>query len=455
MKRFFRIATSLLFSALSLSGISACGGDDEPSEPTPGAKPDPVPDQEETAPAASSTVIYQANPRFFASENAFDAITANIDRIADMGCNVLWLMPICEPGQEKSVNSPYCIRDYRGINPRYGTLDNLKTLISAAHAKGIKVILDWVANHTAWDHAWISEHPEYYKHNPDGSIVAPNGWSDVAQLDWNKKEVADAMKSDMLYWVENTDIDGFRCDYAEGVPHSFWADAIKTFRTKDPDFIMLAESSDYSFYNDNFDMVYDWPFSSRLSTLMKGGQPAKFFEYSEEAWNRVPDGKSILRYAFNHDVAAENDFDRMFGTPEGVVAAYVLTAMLPGTPMIYSLMDTEGQRGKQSFFNYRPLVFSESLSKEYGLINNAYRKSALARGGKLTTGSDPDVAVLTWTNGNNKLLVMVNCRNEKKSVKTPIAFTGTTMTDLISGRAGKMPVAVELEPYGYAFYLTH
>lgn len=156
------IIATLLFTMLhSCMGCSDSQSDMEPI---------PVPQEEYMA---SDMVIYEANPRIFAEENAFSAIKAELDRIQSLGTTVLWLMPVNEPGVLKSVNSPYCIKDYKKLNTRYGTKKDLKELVDAAHAKGMKVILDWVANHTSWDNAWVTEHPDWYTQDANGNVVQP------------------------------------------------------------------------------------------------------------------------------------------------------------------------------------------------------------------------------------------------------------------------------------------
>ena len=443
----YPIVKTILTSSILATGLAACGSEETPLPEPPDRSEQPV------GASARSEVYYQANPRFFASDNCFEAIRAELPRISSMGCDVLWIMPVCEPGELNAIGSPYCIRDFKSTNSRYGSVADLKRLVDDAHQRGMKVILDWVANHTSWDCSWITTNPEYYAKDASGAIISPQAWPDVAQLDYRSAGLAREMKQAMMFWVENTGIDGFRCDYAEGVPHSFWKDVIGSLRESDPDCIMLAETSDYSFYGDGFDMIYDWSFAPAMSGIFNGGKPQVLFEKEAESWSKVPNGKSILRYAFNHDVAAENDVRSMFGSSEGVKAAYVLAAMLNGTPLIYSSMDVENPGSKLSFFEYSPKIFSASLSDEYAAINRAFKKSASARGGKLSIVTDNDVAIFTRTNGDHRLLVMVNTTAELRRVKTPIALTGETMTDLIKNNSVKIPVSVELEPYSYVIYL--
>lgn len=402
----------------------------------------------------STNVIYQANPRFFGDNECLKGLTRQVSRIAGMECDILWVMPVYEPGELNGIGSPYCIRDFKAVNPRYGTMTDLKELVNTAHSSGMKVILDWVANHTAWDCSWITEHPDWYVKDAAGNIVSPSGWSDVAQLNFANADMRAAMKDAMLFWVEQLGIDGYRCDYADGVPHDFWSDVITALRAKNSDMIMLAETANPDYYADGFDMVYDWNSSTTISSAFNGGKPADVVKEATEALAKVPDGKSILRYVFNHDVAAENNVATMFGAPEGVPAAYVLASMLNGTPMIYSSMDVEGLSGKLSFFNYMTLDFSTSLSDEYKAINAAFKASAEVRRGELRDFSNSSVVCFTRAIPGHNLLVAVNTTGSEKSVKSPISLAGSTMTGLIDGKQVTVPVEISLEPYSYTILMN-
>ena len=442
---------SAVLGVLTMAACASCGSDnDEPAPVTPG---NPSAGGDEKVEPASTDIIYEANPRFFAKTGALREIENQLPRISGMGCDVLWLMPIFEPGEVKSVGSPYCIKDYKKINPAYGTDADLKSLIGKAHSLGMKVILDWVANHTSFDNTWTTSHPERYKKDANGNIAATKDWADVAQLDYSVASTEEGMIDAMEYWVKNFGIDGYRCDYAEGVPHDFWKKAITALRKIDPKLIMLAETSQKDFYEDGFDMIYDWSFAPDLAKAMGKGKIASFVNDARTTITSLPEGKSILRYAFNHDVVAENEFDRYFGSADGVKAAYALAAMLGGTPMIYSGMDADNVKGKLSFFNYSPLTFSSTLTADYSAIDAAYKETADVRGGTFADFSNGDVAGFTYKANGNTLLVVVNTANSAKSYRTPIQLSGEMMEDLLSGSEDTLPVSLDLEPYGYKFYL--
>src|SRR5690606_22086266 len=205
---------------------------------------------------------YQVNVRAFSEEGTLNGVRERLDHIKTLGANVVYLMPIYPVGQVNSVGelgSPYSIKNYKTISPEYGTLDDLRALVEEAHAMDMAVIMDWVANHTSWDNAWIYNHPEWYLKDENGEITHPPGtnWNDVAQLDFNNNELRAAMVDVMSYWVYNANIDGFRCDYADGVQQSFWAEAIPAVRSiKNQDLLMLAEGT----RRNHFDVGFDYTF---------------------------------------------------------------------------------------------------------------------------------------------------------------------------------------------------
>ena len=439
-----KIAT--MIAAVAAFAATGCTSNEidmpaNPAEPTVGEE-------------VSTNVIYQANPRFFGENDCLKGLTAQVSRISGMDCDILWVMPVYETGELNGIGSPYCIRNFKALNPRYGTMADMKELVNTAHSNGMRVILDWVANHTAWDCPWITEHPDWYEKDADGNIVSPSGWSDVAQLDFSNPDVRAAIKDAMFYWVDELSIDGFRCDYADGVPQDFWSDVIAELRAAHPALLMLAETANPEYYADGFNMIYDWNSSTTISSVFKGGKPADAVKEAAEALAKVPAGESILRYVFNHDVAAENNVATMFGSPEGVPAAYVLASMLNGTPMIYSSMDVEGLSGKLSFFDYRSLDFSAALSDEYKTINSAFKASAEVRRGELRDYSNSSVVCFTRAIPGHNLLVAVNPTASAQTVRTPISLAGATMTNLINGQSAAAPVVIELEAYGYVILMN-
>ena len=189
--------------------------------------------QEETSRAmpewAGNAIIYEVNIRQYTEEGTFEAFSEHLERLKDMGINTLWFMPIHPISEEKrlgSLGSYYSIADYKAVNPEFGTMEDFVALVEKAHSMGFKVMMDWVANHTGWDHVWM-ENKDWYLLDADGNVVSPPGmgWDDVAQLNYENTDMRKAMIDAMQFWIDEADIDGFRCDYASGVPRDFWEEA--------------------------------------------------------------------------------------------------------------------------------------------------------------------------------------------------------------------------------------
>lgn len=430
-----------IFSMGGCSSNSAMAMPDEPESPT-------------SLKFDNKMVIYEANPRFFSRTDCFHAISDRLDEIKNMGANVLWLMPVYEPGELKSVGSSYCIKNYEALNATYGTLDDLKSLVDKAHSMDMKVILDWVANHTSWDHVWIDQHEDWYTVDNEGNITSPAGqnWNDVADLNYDNEEMRKAMVEAMKYWVNEVGIDGYRCDYSEGVPHDFWADAIAQLRMINPDLIMLSESEGGTFFDDGFDMVYDWKYASYLKDLFQGKTTfTAFYEKAREVYSAVPEGKNSMRYVSNHDVASQSTMASLYGSADALPAAYTLTAMLEGIPLVYSSMETK-LGGVLSFFNYNPLTWDSDLEQEYAAINKVYEATSEVRSGEIKTYEAENAAVFTHTIPGHVLLVMVNTSDTPVTVKVPITYSGVTMQDMFDGKSVEMPASMELPAYHYVIY---
>lgn len=403
--------------------------------------------------AATDMVVYEANPRVFANENAFASIKDNLARLKSLGVTVLWLMPVNEPGVERSVGSPYCIKDYYKLNSKYGSEKELKDMVDAAHEMGMKVLMDWVANHTSWDNAWITEHPDWYTHDDNGDIISPEGqpWTDVADLDYDNADMRQAMKEAMAYWVTAVGIDGFRCDYAEGVPDDFWKEVIGELRKADADIIMLAEGGKASLTDDGFNLVYGWDFQSKLKNVYAGNSKVSdVYDVNEQELSGMASGALRLRYSTNHDQAGEESPVECYGGESGAMSAFVLAAMLEGVPLIYSSQEVAFPE-KLNFFDYQLVDFSSNtdFTKEMAAVTTAYKQTADVRSGTLKTYSTGDVATFGRKNGEKSMLVMVNTSNKEVEIKVPMDYAGLAMMDVIKNTSVKLRTTMILQPYEY------
>ncbi len=249
-------------------------------------------------------VIYEIYPRAFSQQGNFNAITARLDELKDLGVTILWLMPIHPIGQEKkkgTIGSPYAVRDYYGINPDYGTADDLKRLVSEAHARGLKVIIDIVANHTSWDSV-LMKHPEFYKRDAKGNITYPYDWYDIAALNYDNQQLRRYMTDMLKYWIREFDLDGFRCDVAGEVPTDFWENARRELEQIKPDIVMLAEAHKAELLVSAFDLDYSWPLHSALTNVLQGrGRASDLRDEWEKEVKEWPKGALHMRFSDNHD----------------------------------------------------------------------------------------------------------------------------------------------------------
>ena len=387
-----------------------------------------------------NTLIYQVNPKLYGSSGAFGKIEKRLDAIKGLGIDILYLMPVYEEGKEKAIGSPYCIKDFKKVNSSYGTLAELKSLVDAAHGKGMKVMFDWVANHTAWDNAWVKEHKDWYEKDKDGNIVYPTkdgAWTDVAQLDYSNKELWSAMEDALEYWVTELDIDGYRCDYAHGVRDDFWKDAIARLKALKPGFLILAESDFERMFNDGFDIIFDRAMKARMRDLFGGGKSADFFSWYKSDQGKTPAGKSKLFFITNHDDATEGYPAQQFGSNDGGLAAFVLMSSLNGASMIYGSQET-GYAKTINFFN--PMSFdwnaNSSLASSYASAMGSLAK--VDRSGQMTAYGQGTVVFVSWPNA----LVVVN------TGATPAAYG---LPASLAGKNG-LPKEVSLGAYGFKIY---
>jgi glycosidase len=283
--------------------------------------------------------VYEVFPRAFSPEGNLAGVTARLDQIRDLGADVVWLMPIHPIGREKrkgSLGSPYSIRDFYAVNPDYGTPDDLKRLVRDAHARGLRVLLDVVANHTSWDAVAMAT-PELYVRDAQGRVQPPSpDWSDVAKLDYANPKTRAYMTDVMAYWLREYEVDGFRCDVAGLVPTDFWEAARPALEKVRPDVFMLAEWSAPDLMAKAFDADYAWPFHAALTRVLSLGEPASLVRSTwEEEQRNFPRGTLHLRFSDNHD---ERRAIARFGEPAALAAA-ALVFTLDGIPLVYNGME--------------------------------------------------------------------------------------------------------------------
>ena len=402
-------------------------------------------------------VIYEIYPRAFSQRGNLNAITARLDTLKDLGVTILWLMPIHPIGQEKkkgTIGSPYAVRDYYAINPDYGTADDLKRLVREAHSRGLKVIIDIVANHTSWDSV-LMKHPEFYKRDAQGNITYPYDWYDIAALNYTNQQLRRYMIDMLKYWIREFDLDGFRCDVAGEVPTDFWEDARRELEQVKSDIVLLAEAHKAELLVKAFDLDYSWPLHSALTSVLQGRARASDLRAAwEEEVKSWPKGALHMRFSDNHD---ERRAVARFGEPAALAAsAFVFT--LDGVPMLYNGMEVGDttESGAPALFEKLPIFWAiadrrPEFPKFYKQIMALRRSSVALRRGSLQWLRNSDESrVVTFVRSapGEEMLVAINFSN--LPFFGSVEVTGGSYVD-VNDRVVGLP-AVSLDAWGYRIF---
>lgn len=404
-------------------------------------------------PKPEDVVIYQVNPRVFTDDRPFQAVGLYLDSIKQLGANIVWFMPIHEIGKEKSVSSPYCVRDYKSVNAEFGTMEEFKQLIRQCHEKGLGVIIDWVPNHTAWDHPWIVN-KSWYTQNEKGEIIWPEGtnWRDVADLNYDNPEMRLAMIDAMKYWVTEVGVNGFRVDAVDFVPADFLKQANDSLLSiPDVSLLLLAEGKRPDHFESGYHLNYGWDFHQVMRRVyIRGNAAGELFDAYEKEYAEIPEGKHKLRFSTNHDEAAGKSPIEEWNGERGSMSAFVISVFMPGCPMIYSSQEV-GYPDKINFFYPTRIDWSKNntLRKEYEQLISIYNNHETLRRGGLNTYPDDNILLFERTGGKNNFVIAVNVRNEQQRVSLPETLSNKTYTNLYSGEKGKLTHEILLNPYQY------
>jgi cyclomaltodextrinase / maltogenic alpha-amylase / neopullulanase len=378
-------------------------------------------------------VVYEIFTRNFSTSGNFAAITEQLDSLHELGVTVLWLMPIHPAGKERSkgtFGSPYAVRDYYEIDPSYGTKDDFKKLITAAHGSGMKVIIDIVANHTSWDSVMM-KNPEFYKTNSSGKIIPPVAdWFDVAQLDYGSPKLREYMIAMLKYWLQEFDLDGFRCDVAHMMPVDFWEQARIELSKVKPDIMLLAEASEPALLVKAFDIDYAWPFHAELNRVLIEGAPATEFKKSWDASHaRFPKGSLHLRISDNHDEARAV---ARFGI-KGALAASVLMFSLDGVPLLYNGMEVGDatESGAPALFEKLPIFWEPKerppLRKIYQDLIQLRKAHPAFRNDRviwLKNSDEANTVTFMRLDQNEEFVVVINFSNRPMVGKVEVLNSG-------------------------------
>ncbi len=424
---------------------------------------------------SKNSVIYEVNVRQHSQEGTFNAVTKDIPRIKELGADILWLMPINPIGvknRKGTLGSYYSVKNYKTINPEFGTLNDFKTLVKTAHSMGQKVIIDWVANHTAWDHQWITDHPEWYEKDSAGNIITQYDWSDVAKLNYKNQDLRKAMIEAMKYWVTECDIDGFRCDVAFLVPADFWVEARKELQAVKPVF-MLAEMEMQKDINPNpkeyfinaFNANYNWSLHGLSAEIAQGKKTYKDLQkHITDTYKETPNDVYRMSFLTNHD---ENSWN---GTVEEKYADKwqlfsVLNYTLPQSfPLIYSGEEANNKKRLQ-FFEKDAIIWGDtSLYAWYRKMNSLkHSQPAIANG---TFGAPTTFISLSHEEDLNSLLAFERTTDGKSVIVVANLSNGSQAFNVIGNyRPNEKNIYVSskyelkngefiLPPFGFVVFTT-
>ncbi len=415
---------------------------------------------------SKNATIYQINTRQFSEEGTFKAAKKELPRLKELGIDIIWLMPIHEIGEKNrkgSLGSPYAVKDYYSVNPEFGTLEDLKAFVKAAHDLEMYVILDWVANHTAWDNVLVKEHPDWYERDYKGDFRPTPwwDWSDIIDLDYNKPEVRKYMTEAMTYWVKEADIDGYRCDVAGFVPIEFWNNLRRELDAVKPVF-MLAEWESRDLHAEAFDMTYAWSWNESMHKICTGKADVNAL-YVYYSWNEsaFPENSMRMTFVSNHDKNAwEGTMYEQFG--DGLEAAIALSVVGEGMPLVYNGQEA-GNDKRLAFFEKDPINWKKD---EIGdLYQNLFQlmksNTALwhAKWGsrmiKVPNNNESKIFSFVRQNETEKVFAVFNFSDEVQTVefKETLYHGNYNAFNTNENINFSEETTIELEPWAYKIYI--
>lgn len=396
--------------------------------------------------------IYEVNIRQYTAEGTFTAFAKHLPRLQAMGIKIIWLMPITPISRDKrhgTLGSYYACSDYVSINPEFGTLHDFKELVKYVQDLGMKLIIDWVANHTGCDHHWTTEHPDWYEQDEQGNFIEKHGWADVIDLNYTNKALRTAMIESMQFWINECGIDGFRCDMAHLVPLDFWVEAKTQCETIKPLF-WLAEC-DVPEYHKVFDVSYAWKWMHATEKLVKNFGSLQDVKNVLKEYQGYPYQGLKLFFTSNHDENSWNGSEyEKYGEAAGLFAVFSFT--WPGVPLIYSGQELPNQKRLKFFekdeidWNNHPLKLEDFYTKLLWLKS---ANAALHETGNLNVlpSEHPDsIFAFMRITGNNKVLVVLNFSNNNRlQFKLSHPLLEDTFKHLFSGITYKLGAVQSFE----------
>jgi cyclomaltodextrinase / maltogenic alpha-amylase / neopullulanase len=411
-----------------------------------------------------TATIYEIYPRDFSAAGNLAGVTARLDELHDLGVTILWLMPIHPIGEKfrkGGYGSPYSVKDYYAVDPDYGTLDDFKQLVAGAHQRGMKVIMDLVANHTAWDSVMMS-HPDFYKQDAQGRVIPPvSSWTDVAGLNYASPALRTYMIAMLKYWIKEADVDGFRCDVAYMVPTDFWEQVRTELTQVKPDIMLLAEASKPELLVKAFDLDYSWPLLATMNNVMIHDAPASDIRKTwEESRREFPKNALHLRMSDDHDEARAVS---RYGL-EGALAASALMFTLDGVPLLYNGMEVGDatESGDPALFDKLDIFWSPKERPPlrgiyHDLIQLRKQYAALRSSNVEWLHNSDETKLVTFlrADGKDEFLVLINLSNRPLSgrveLANPAGFSAVNISGAANSGGGPLP-DVHLDGFEWRIY---
>lgn len=411
--------------------------------------------------------IYEVNMRQFTKEGTFEAFSTHLPRIKDMGIDIIWLMPIHPisiKNRKEALGSPYSVADYKDVNPEFGSMEDFDAMVSKIHDLGLKVIIDWVPNHTGWDNPWITEHPEWYTQNDKGEIIDPIdyntgeswGWTDVADLNYENQEMRKEMIATLKYWIREHKIDGFRMDVAHGVPDDFWMNCNEELK-KEGDIFLLAEGEVPKQRNSGgFHADYGWTLHHLLNEVAHGEKTA------EDIWKYMAEDSTKFNKGFHMNFTSNHDentwagtvFDRMGDSHKAMA---VLTSTIDGMPLIYGGQE-EPLKKRLEFFVKDNIGFKDYAYQDFYTTlmdlkdNNEALWNGDFGGGPERISSSPDILAFKRTKNGNEVFVYVNLSDKQNNIKLASDIDESRLRLKSDGEVKIEGSQMTLAPWAYAVY---
>jgi len=415
---------------------------------------------------AKKATIYEVNIRQYSSAGDFKSVTKSLPRLQKLGVGILWLMPIQPISSIKrkgTLGSPYSVADYKGINSEFGNSTDFKELVDSAHKLGMKVIIDWVANHSGWDNPWIAN-KSWYHQDYNGDVISPNrDWTDVAWLNYDNLEMRAAMIDAMKYWVTQFDVDGFRADVASGVPVDFWEEAGRQLQKIKPLFMLAEEQGTAGMLDQAYVANYNWRLLNLMNQIANEEIPVQsFISFYRLKMPPYPTGSFPMNFITNHDENSWNGSEyKRLGAAVPAMAA--LTFTLPGIPLIYSGQEV-GNTRELEFFEKDLIpnleVNNETTTFYSKLVSLKKKNKALWNSSGMSISelmqNNSNVIAFYRTTEKNQVVTLINASATTQKVKVDVRDAKGNYISFTSGKKIKLAssLTITLKPWQFEIYST-